>query len=493
MEYVDILNMSQKLYEKVNIKNNKANKIVLLTNARDESYTAPAIEKECKKRGIKFKLIDINNAALTLIDGGFVIEDSKGNIKIYANDTAILARRGVIRNTATREIVRDLHNNGFFVVNTLEAILKCENKYITSKILEEAGLVIPKMSLIVDIDNIEKNIEEIGGKFPVVLKMLSGTQGIGVSIVDSYQSLKSVLQTFLKMDEEAEFFIQEKIEADYDIRIQVLNKWNNLDRGLTQPVILGSMKRNKVDKDFRTNYSLGGTVEKIKITKDQEDIAIKASQVLNCSWCGVDLMVCKKTGKNYILEVNASPGTKGFMEATKVDIIKEIIDYLEDRSNWAQKETVVGFREWIHVEKVGDVVAKFDTGNGALASSIHADKINVDEEKKIVRWAIGGKKFKSELVGWSDVKTSDGKKASKRPIIHLDLTFNNKTAFKTEVALNDRSIMSAKFLINRSLMREWGCYIDPTRVFIIKPYDEKEEYSTKKAIKDPHYGIRFEK
>ena len=122
--------------------------------------------------------------------------------------------------------------------------------------------------------------------------MLSGSHGIGVSIVESMESLKSVIQTIWKANKDVELLIQEKIESDYDLRIHVLtSRFNSPSPSDTDSVILCYMRRNRVNKDFRTNYSLGGTVEKTEITPEQEELSIASARAVGCNWCGVDIIV----------------------------------------------------------------------------------------------------------------------------------------------------------------------------------------------------------
>ena len=164
-------------------------RVVLLSNVSEESKSVPAIKAECEKRGLKFVVIDIDKCGLRTMEKdkeNFVIYDNNSKLKINSENTAILTRRGVVKSTYTRDIVEQLESANFFVVNTLESIIACENKYITSKILQDKGLPVPKMALIENESMIEESVKAVGDKFPVILKMLSGSQGIGVSQVDSY-------------------------------------------------------------------------------------------------------------------------------------------------------------------------------------------------------------------------------------------------------------------------------------------------------------------
>jgi ribosomal protein S6--L-glutamate ligase len=466
-------------------------KIVLLSNVSEESNTVPTIKAECKRQGIPFTVISVDKATLVKNPDGesFVISDGTSTATITSDDTAILTRRGVVKSTFTRDIVEQLENAGFFVVNTLESILNCENKYITSKILMDAGIPVPKMALIEDEDRMEEAVDAIGGKFPVVLKMLSGSHGIGVSIVDSMASLKSVIQTIWKANSSVELLIQEKIDSDYDLRIHVLTRrFNSPSPTDTDSILLGYMRRNRVDKDFRTNYHLGGTVEKTKVTPEQESIAIDSAKAIGCNWCGVDIIVDKKTGKNYVLEVNSSPGTEGLKKATGVDVVKDVIDFVADKENWIKTKTTIGFREVVTIPGIGDVIGKFDTGNGALSCSLTYDKMEISEDEKSVTWKLGDKKFKSKIIGFSNAEV--GEDTHNRPIIEMDVVFGGKTYKDVHISLVDRTEKSTKFLANRKFMERVGCSVNPYKTFVSSSFDS--EYSPIAAKGNNHAGIKFE-
>jgi ribosomal protein S6--L-glutamate ligase len=467
-------------------------KVVLLSNISEESKTVPSIKAECERRGIKFAVINIDKAKLTKNSDGetFTIYDNESKMKISSDDTAILTRRGVVKSTYTRDIVEQLETANFFVVNTLESIVACENKYVTSKILMEAGIPVPRMALIENEDSLEDAVKTVGGQFPVVLKMLSGSQGIGVSIVDSLASLKSVMQTIWKANSNVELLIQEKIDSDYDLRIHVLTrKFNSPTPDETDSVLLGYMRRNRVKKDFRTNYSLGGSVQKTKVTPEQEEMSIESAKAIGCNWCGVDIIVDKKTGKNYVLEVNASPGTEGLKKATGVDVVKDVIDFIEDKTNWIRSKKTIGFREVVTIPGIGDVISKFDTGNGALSCSLTYDKSKLSEDKKFVDWELGSKKFKSKVIGFSNAEV--GHVVQERPIIEMDVIFAGKTYKDVHISLVDRKEKSTKFLANRKFMERIGCSVSPFKTFIVTSFDG--EYSVLDAKGDNHNGIKFEK
>ncbi len=464
--------------------------IVILSGNSKPSKTSKSFVEECEKRGIVCNVVDVTTASLEKIYNGHTLsfidgEDIK-EILIKPETTAIIPRRGVIENSHTKQIMRDLEAARYFCVNSLESIEVCESKFLTSRVLEEVGLPVPKYALVNGEEGLDKALEKIGGKFPVVMKLLSGTQGIGVSIVDSYASLKSVFQTINKLNPEGEILLQEKIDSNFDIRVQViLKKFDPLNPTSDNCVILGSMKREAVEKDFRTNYSLGGEVSSYEIDEGIQQIACDAANAVACHWCGVDIMIDSKTGKPYILEVNSSPGTEGISQAIGKPIVGDVIDYVVNKNNWSYSKLEVGYLETLEIPSVGKMVAKFDTGNGSTASSIHADEV-AEQEGKLF-WKIGDSEFENEIVGYT--KTEVGRDTEERPVIEIDLLFNGVKIPKVKVAPTDRVSKSTPFLANRPLMKRLGVMVNPHKAFVIT--ERPGEYEPMQAKGDPYGGIEF--
>jgi hypothetical protein len=323
------------------------------------------------------------------------------------------------------------------------------------------------------------------------MKLLTGSKGIGVSIVDSFNSLKSVFQTIKKLDETGEVLLQEKIDSKYDLRIHVLIK--NIDiRDLDHPGnyrIIGAMRRNSVGKDFRTNYSLGGTVEKVKLTKEIEEIAFKAARETGCNWSGVDIMIDQKTNKPYVLEVNSSPGTEGISEALGKPIVNDVIDFLMDQNNWILPSIEVGYMETVEVEGLGKVIGKFDTGNGTLCCVLHGDK--VEEKGKTLYFEIGKKKFKKKIIGQPDISGGiHSKGVDKYPTVEMEIKFLGNP-YTMKVAILDRTHKSTPLLINRNTMKAMGVMVNPDTKFIATENFDKN-YNQYKSNGKPHTGIKFE-
>lgn len=465
----------------------KNKQLIILSNVKNSSKTLETFKKTANKNNVNCHILKINDCILKLNeDGKGEISDFKNDsITIDPNTTVVLCRRGVVNNTYTKNIIRQLEDKGYYLVNKLSAIMDCENKYLTSKKLQQANLPVPKTELLYNIDYLDDSLEKIGGNFPVVVKLLSGTQGIGVSIIDSYKSLKSVLQTIWSLDSKIEILLQELIESDSDLRIHVLSRGFKPTKENTKDAfVLASMKRTKADKDFRTNYSIGGGIKNVNLTDEQKKLAINATKVLGCRWGGVDIIVDKKTGKNYILEVNSSPGTEGITKASGIDVTEGVLNFILNSSNWIMSRTEVGFLEKITVSNIGDFVARLDTGNGSKSCSIHADEITVNKKKNKVYWKLGKKSFTNDLIGWTTSIT--GKVTDRRPLIELDIEFLGKTYKKVLISPVIRDNKSAPLLINRGFMDNAQLLINPQKVFIVTEFPEYDI-----DVKGNHNGINL--
>ena len=464
--------------------------ILILSGDSKPSKTSKSFMEECEKRNITCNVVDVNSVSLEKVYNGHVLRTGTGEntkeILIRPENTAIIPRRGVILNTHTRDVMRELESSRYYCLNSLESIEVCESKFLTSRFLEKEGLPVPKYALVTSDDNLDSALEAIGGQFPVVMKLLSGTQGIGVSIVDSYASLKSVYQTIQKLNPDGEVLLQEKIDSNFDIRIQMLVKrFDPLNQDKNNCQILGSMKREAVEKDFRTNYSLGGKVSGYEIDEEIQRISCEAANAVSCHWCGVDIMIDSKTNKPYILEVNSSPGTEGISQAIGKPIVDDVISFVIDKKNWNYSKMEIGYLEKIEIPGIGNLVAKFDTGNGSTASSIHADEAK--EVDGVLMWKVGDKSFESPIIGYT--QTEVGRDTEKRPIIEMDLVFNGVRIPKIKVAPVDRKEKSTPFLANRKLMKALGVMVNPHKAFVIS--EKPSDYSPMEAKGEQYAGIEF--
>jgi hypothetical protein len=199
-------------------------------------------------------------------------------------------------------------------------------------------------------------------------------------------------------------------------------------------------------------------------------------------------MIDKKTKKPFILEVNSSPGTEGISKAIGKPIVGDVLDYIMDKSNWSYSNLEIGYLEQITVPGIGAMIAKFDTGNGARSCTVHADTI--EEKGKKLIWTLNGKKFVNDIIGYSDAEV--GRDTHTRPVIEIDLVFNDIMVPGVKVSPVDRTEKSTPFLANRAFMKRMGLIVNPNKAFVVTPSPE-QEYRPSKAKGEPHAGIYFEK
>lgn len=460
--------------------------VILTTKLGKKSKNAPTTEKLiqiCKDKGIRCIAIDTEKGSIQKTKKGSFIISSKGmeSEEIFLGKTIILTRRSSIKNNSAKGFFKKIEDLGFPCVNSYDSVNLCENKLETIKKLQLYDIPTPKTSIVSSINDIDNSVNEIGGKYPVVCKFLSGTKGIGVFIINSRASLISTLQAIWRLSSETEIVLQELIDADYDIRIHILAESDGFSSRNYK--VIAAMKRLKIKGDFRTNYSLGGETEKIKLTPEIKKIAIESAKATGCLWCGVDIIIDKKTNKPYVLEVNASPGTKGIEKTTGINVTEKIINFLLNKKNWIKPKKVTGFREMVTIPEIGKFVAKLDTGNGATSCSIHADEIY--EDKDTVYWSIKDKKFVNKIIGHSKAEVGDH--IHERAVINLDINFNGVTYKNVKFSLVNRTEKSTPILLNRNFLSLSGLIVDSSEDFIIT--NKPSDYSPKKAKGNPYLGI----
>jgi len=204
---------------------------------------------------------------------------------------------------------------GIFTTVSAQAISQSRDKLRSLQLLSKFNLGIPKSTFIHKYRPAEKAIEYVGGT-PLILKVLEGTQGIGVMLAENDITAISIIETL--NDVSTPFIVQEYIKESKgcDIRVLVINN-----------EIIGAMKRQGKEGEFRSNLHRGGTSEIINLTPEEKNTALKAVNALGLKIAGVDMLQSKRGP--LVLEVNSSPGLEGIETTTRKDIAKAIIRYIE--------------------------------------------------------------------------------------------------------------------------------------------------------------------
>ncbi len=434
---------------------------VVFLSSRAEKTTKSSnsmyfFEATAKKAGLKMVVIDPSSSTIkrNSEESYTVVEENGGSKKTFVlkpSNTIIVPRRTVLKNSESKEFIQDLQTYGFFCLNTLDSIETCEDKFLTYKKLKNAGVPTPKTTVITSssMNKLDDKINNIGGKFPVVCKILNGTQGVGVFIIDSMMSLRSTLQTMFKISPKSDIILQEKIDSDYDLRVHVMyNSFERMTSGLDGFEIIGCMKRNQLKGDFRSNYSLGSTTEKGTLTPEQEKIAKQAAKATGCRWCGVDLIVSATTKQPYVIEVNSSPGTKGITTEAGDDVVGTLFNMFKDFKYTKYESEQIGCYETITIKDITketpnlDMPIKFDDDKSF--TELECSSVNTKEED--VTFVVDGVTYTKELVG---LKKNE-------PMVEFNLKFNG-TVYKNELVIlkqvndniNKNHMVGGSKLINR--------------------------------------------
>ncbi len=239
---------------------------------------------------------------------------------------AIIPRIGASVTDYGCAIVRQFEMLKVFTTARSQAIARSRNKLRSLQVLSRAGVDLPKTVFANDPHNLDSLMALVGGP-PVVLKLLEGTQGIGVVLAETAKAAKSTIEAFIGLKKHVlvQEFIAEAKGAD--VRALVVGGR-----------VVGAMKRQGAEGDFRSNLHRGGTSHMIELTPGMEETAIKAARALGLKVAGVDMLLAERGP--LVLEVNSSPGLEGIERATGIDVAGEIVTYIEEKIRTDEIDTV---------------------------------------------------------------------------------------------------------------------------------------------------------
>lgn len=286
---------------------------IFILSVSEYIYSTHRIYEEAKKRGHIVKVINHTECSVKLSNkkrGVFY----KGR-NIISDAKAIIPRIGTTTTKQGSCVVKEFEMNDVFTTSTSSGIVLSQDKVKSLQVLSKHKIQIPETIFSVNPNDINTQINLLGGA-PIVIKLHEGTQGKGVMLAESNQSAKSIIDTMYSIHKPIllqEFIKESKSE---DIRAFVVG-----DK------VVATMKRSGVKNDFRSNIHLGGKGSVIRLTDEEEKIAIKAAKELGLTVAGVDLIRSKRG--LLVLEVNSTPGLQGIEECTKVNIAEKIIKHIE--------------------------------------------------------------------------------------------------------------------------------------------------------------------
>ena len=286
--------------------------IVYILSRNANLYSTARLVEAAKERNWDVRVIDYLKCTIEIMKGELVINYLG---KVLPTPDAIIPRIGASRTFYGTAMVRHFEMMDVFSTSGNLAIARSRDKLRSLQVLSKNDVDMPK-TVFASNKSSAKDVIALSGGAPLVLKILEGTQGVGVVLVDSEKAAKSVLDAFYGMD--VNLLVQEFIEeaGGADIRALVVGG-----------EVVGAMKRQGAEGDFRSNLHQGGSATAYKLNRKEKSTALAAAKAMGLGVCGVD-MIPSSRGP-LVMEVNSSPGLEGIEKSTKLDIAGKVMDYIE--------------------------------------------------------------------------------------------------------------------------------------------------------------------
>ncbi|MNU97498.1 Ribosomal protein S6 modification protein [compost metagenome] len=275
-------------------------------------YSTRRLVEAAEKHGHEAHVIDHLRCNIEIEQKGPSLFYGSGYLEEF---DAVIPRVGASVTFYGTAVVRQFEMMNVFSVNSSRGIVHSRDKLRCLQVLSKEGIGLPKTVFTNYSRNVEHVVESAGGA-PVVLKLLEGTQGLGVVLAENQNAAQSVLEAFNGL--KARVIVQEFIKeaGGADIRAFVVDG-----------EVVGAMKRQGKEGEFRSNLHRGGTATILQLTEEEKMTAIKAADAVGLGVAGVDLL--QSSRGPLVLEVNSSPGLEGIERATGVDIAGKIISFIE--------------------------------------------------------------------------------------------------------------------------------------------------------------------
>ncbi|WP_249977673.1 30S ribosomal protein S6--L-glutamate ligase [Vreelandella olivaria] len=293
--------------------------IALLSRNRN-LYSTQRLIEAAEQRGHTARVVDTLRCYMSITSHHPSIHYKGAEIEPF---DAVIPRIGASITFYGCAVLRQFEMMGTYVINDSVAITRSRDKLRSLQLLSRKGLGLPITGFAHSPDDIPDLITMVKGA-PLVIKLLEGTQGIGVVLAETNQAAESVVQAFMGM--KANIMVQEYIKEarGADIRCFVIG-----DK------VVASMKRQAAEGEFRSNLHRGGTASVIRITPEERSTAIRAAKAMGLRVAGVDLL--RSNHGPVIMEVNSSPGLHGIESATGKDIAGMIIEHIEKNATPVRK------------------------------------------------------------------------------------------------------------------------------------------------------------
>lgn len=276
-------------------------------------YSTQRLVESIRQRGHEAEII--NHTKCYMVMGEDTSEVFIGDHRIESVQ-AIIPRIGASVTSYGAAVIRQFEMQKVFTTCGSLALIRSRDKLRSLQILAKSGVSIPRTAVARYPSDIDYLIKQVGGP-PLIIKLIEGTQGLGVVLAETKTAARSVLEAFYGLD--AEILVQEFIKEA---------KGSDLRAFVVGGKVVAAMRRKSTGGDFRSNLHRGGVGEGIKLSKKEKETAIKAAKALGLHIAGVDMLPSDRGP--LVIEVNSSPGLEGIEKATGVDIASKIIRYIEE-------------------------------------------------------------------------------------------------------------------------------------------------------------------
>lgn len=286
-------------------------KIVILSRNKN-LYSTKRLKEEGEARGHQVDIIDTLHCYMDITSSRPTVRYQGQELPVY---DALIPRIGASITFYGTAVSRQFEVMGTFNINESVAISRSRDKLRSMQLLSRKGIGMPRTGFASKPDNIKDLIKNVGGA-PVVIKLLEGTQGIGVVLAETSKTAESIIEAFMGI--KANILVQEFIKeaGGADIRCLVIGG-----------KVVAAMKRQGAEGEFRSNLHRGGSAVVVKLTKIERETAVNAAKIMGLNFCGVDLLRSESGPK--VMEVNSSPGLQGIETATGKNVAAMVIEFLE--------------------------------------------------------------------------------------------------------------------------------------------------------------------
>ncbi|HEY9150678.1 MAG TPA: 30S ribosomal protein S6--L-glutamate ligase [Gammaproteobacteria bacterium] len=296
-------------------------KIAILSR-KASLYSTRRLVEAAKQRGHEARVIDTLRCYMNVATHRPEVH-YKG--EILEGFDAVIPRIGASITFYGAAVLRQFEIMGVYPLNESVAISRSRDKLRSLQLLSRKGIGLPVTGFAHSPDDVDDLIKMVGGA-PVVIKLLEGTQGIGVVLAETQKAAESVIEAFMGL--KANILVQEYIReaGGADIRCLVVG-----DK------VVAAMKRQAKEGEFRSNLHRGGSASLIKISPEERSTAVRAAKVMGLNVAGVDIL--RSNHGSVVMEVNSSPGLEGIEQATGKDVAGIIIEFIEKNAKPNKTQT----------------------------------------------------------------------------------------------------------------------------------------------------------